>query len=46
MNVSLSEWQQNGWLRLHPPDRNEIAGKLAVVRRNLRASADPNGDQD
>jgi hypothetical protein len=33
-------------LRAHPPDRNEIGGKLAVVQRDLRFSGDPNGDPD
>jgi len=44
--MSLSEWQKNGWLRAHPPDRNEIAGKLAVVERDLRVGADTTGDPD
>jgi hypothetical protein len=42
----LSDWLKNGWLRAHPPNRNEIAGKLAVVERDLRFSGDPNGDPD
>lgn len=44
--MSLSEWHKNGWLRIHRPDRNEIAGKLDVVHRDLRFSGDPAGDPD
>ena len=44
--MSLSDWLKNGWLRVHSPNRNEIAGKLAVVERDLRVSADAKGDPD
>jgi hypothetical protein len=44
--VSLNDWLKIGWLRVHSPDRNEIAGKLAVVKRDLRVSADTQGDPD
>lgn len=44
--MSLNDWLKNGWLRVHQPDPNEIAGKLAVVQRDLGVSADPNGDPD
>jgi hypothetical protein len=41
--VSLSEWQKNGWLKPHQPDRVEIAGKLAVIERDLRVSGNMEG---
>lgn len=44
--MSLEQWAKNGWLRSHAPDHSEIAGKLAVVQRDLRVSGDPNGDAD
>src|SRR5882757_5152914 len=46
MSMSLSDWQKNGWLRLHTADRAEIAGKLQVVKRDLRFSGDQNADAD
>ena len=44
--LSFQDWQKNGWLRSHKTSRQEIAGLLAVVERDLAASADPkvNGD--
>ena len=44
--MSFQEWQKNGWLRPHQPTRDEVAGLLAVIDRDLSASADPNLDDD
>jgi hypothetical protein len=44
--MSFQEWQKNGWLRPHKTSRQEIAGLLAVVERDLATSADPNLDGD
>lgn len=39
--MSFREWQVNGWLRPHKTSRQEIAGLIAVVERDLATSADP-----
>ena len=44
--MSYQEWQRNGWLRPHQNSPEEIAGLLAVIERDLKASADPNLDGD
>ncbi len=44
--MSLREWQNNGWLRPHQTSRDEIAKLLAVVARDLKASADSHIDAD
>ena len=44
--MSFQEWQKNGWLRPHQPTSDEVAGLLAVIDRDLVASADPNLDDD
>lgn len=44
--MSFQEWQKNGWLRPHTTTKQEIAGLLAVVGRDLAASADPKIDSD
>ena len=44
--MSYQEWQKNGWLRPHQASVQEIAGLLAVVERDLRASANPDLDGD
>lgn len=36
--MSLSDWQKNGWLKLHKADEGEIADLLAVVERDLHDS--------
>lgn len=44
--MSFSEWQKNGWLKRHAPDRSEIARKLEVIDRDLRVSGNAEGDGD
>jgi hypothetical protein len=44
--MSFQDWQKNGWLRPHKTSRQEIAGLLAVVERDLETSADPKLDGD
>jgi hypothetical protein len=44
--MSLPDWQKNGWIRPHKTSREEIAGLLAVVERDLATSADANLDGD
>ena len=44
--MSFQDWQKNGWLLPHQTSQNEIAGLLAVVQRDLMASADPKLDAD
>ena len=44
--MSLQEWLKNGWLRPHQTSPQEIAGLRAVVKRDLKASADANLDAD
>lgn len=39
--MSLKRWVDNGWLRPHESSRQEIAGLLAIVERDL---ADAEGD--
>jgi hypothetical protein len=46
MKMSYQEWQRNGWLRTHQSSPQEIAGLLAVVERDMKASADANLDGD
>ena len=33
--MSLQQWQNNGWLRPHVTDKNEIANLLAIVDRDV-----------
>ena len=33
--MSLQDWQNNGWLRPHKTDREEIANLLAIVERDM-----------
>lgn len=44
--MSFAEWQKNGWIRPHQPSRQEVAGLVAVIDRDLATSADPNLDDD
>jgi len=44
--MSFAEWQKSGWLRPHKTSRQEVAGLLAVVKRDLKASADSRIDAD
>src|SRR5436190_197611 len=46
MNMSLQEWQKNGWIRPHRTSPEEIASLLAVVDRDVTASADAKIDGD
>jgi hypothetical protein len=39
--MSLKQWADNSWLRAHESSREEIAGLLAIVERDL---ADAEGD--
>ena len=44
--MNFQDWQKNGWLRPHQTSEREVAGLLAVIERDLSASADPNLDGD
>ncbi len=33
--MTLTEWQNNGWLRPHKSSRNEIEGLFSIVDRDL-----------
>ena len=37
--MSLLQWQNNGWLRPHVTDKNEIANLLAIVDREMEDAA-------
>ena len=37
--MSLQDWADNGWLKPHQTDRQEIATLLAIVERDLRDAA-------
>ena len=43
--MSLKQWADNGWLRPHNPSRQEVAGLLAIVERDL-ADAEGNISPD
>jgi hypothetical protein len=34
--MTLSQWESNGWLKVEPTNREEIANLLAIVERDLR----------
>jgi hypothetical protein len=38
--MSLQDWANNGWLRTHRSSRDEIAGLLAIVERDLDDAAE------
>jgi hypothetical protein len=44
--MSFPEWQKNGWVRPHRASRQEIEGLLGVIERDLKASANPQLDDD
>ena len=44
--MSLEEWLQNGWLRLHRSSREEIRNLLALCDRDLRDSRATNISSD
>ena len=37
--MSLRQWQTNGWLKVEPTSRDEIANMLAMVDRDLKDAA-------
>ena len=37
--MTLKQWQTNGWLKIEPTSREEIANMLAMVDRDLRDAA-------
>ena len=37
--MTLKQWQSNGWLKIEPTSRDEIAKLLAMVDRDLRDAA-------
>ena len=39
--MSLQDWADNGWLKSHQTDRQEIAALLAIVERDLRDASNP-----
>ena len=43
--MSLKQWSDNGWLRAHQSSRQEVAGLLAIVARDL-ADAESNISAD
>ena len=39
MKMSLQDWQNNGWLRPHKTDRQEISNLLAIAERDMADAA-------
>ena len=39
--MSLSQWQNNGWLRPHKTDREEVSNLLAIADRDIADAANP-----
>jgi hypothetical protein len=39
--MTLKQWQTNGWLKIEPTSRDEIANMLAMVDRDLKDAAVP-----
>ena len=37
--MTLKQWQTNGWLKIEPTSRDEIANMLAMVNRDLHDAA-------
>ena len=37
--MTLKQWQTNGWLKIEPTSRDEIANMLAMVNRDLQDAA-------
>jgi len=33
--MSLKDWQDNGWLKPHKTDKEEIANLLSIVKRDI-----------
>ena len=38
--MSLQDWASSGWLRAHQSSRQEIAGLLSIVERDIADAAD------
>jgi hypothetical protein len=36
--MSLSDWENNGWLKIHQTSREEIQNLLIIVKRDLKDS--------
>lgn len=39
--MSLRQWQNNGWLRPHKTDKEEISNLLAIADRDIADAANP-----
>jgi hypothetical protein len=44
--MSFQDWQKNGWIRPHRTSPEEVAGLLAVIDRDVAASANEHVDAD
>ncbi len=44
--MSLSEWQKNGWLKVHQPTQQEILDLLALADRDLKSAKVKGLDND
>ena len=44
--MSLQQWQNNGWLRPHQTDKEEISNLLAIADRDIADAANPQLSDD
>lgn len=44
--MSLKQWQNNGWLRPHKTDKEEISNLLAIADRDIADAANPQLSDD
>lgn len=44
--MSLRQWQNNGWLRPHKTDKEEISNLLAIADRDIADAANPQLSDD
>ena len=44
--MSLLQWQNNGWLRPHKTDKEEISNLLAIADRDIADAANPKLSDD
>ena len=44
--MSLQQWQNNGWLRPHKTDKEEISNLLAIADRDIADAASPQLSDD
>ncbi|MHA1794618.1 MAG: HEPN domain-containing protein [Promethearchaeota archaeon] len=44
--MSLSEWEKNGWLKLHKTSRHEIQNLLKIIERDLQDCKVPSVSPD